>query len=136
MKRFTAALLTLAALLIPLLAHAGWVTKEIKWRISAYRELAEVGSLQQLDKLRRTWRDRFGSKPPRPVELLLQAQRVRLLAGARGIDHVECRDEKIMLRRQGELLTVGNRFPRLTAGDEESMLKCVEKWVTTLGSTS
>src|SRR5262249_44711986 len=33
-------------------------------RIRAYREIAEITSRDQLDRLRRDWRDRFGPFPP------------------------------------------------------------------------
>ena len=109
--------------------------QEIKWRISAHRDLAEVGNMDQLAALRRKWRDRFGKIPP-PVEILLLAQRIRLVAGRLGIDRVESRESKLMLRKNEELLMVGSRFPRLTGHSVESILKNVEKWVTTLGATS
>src|SRR5581483_5446092 len=64
-------------------------------RIQAYRKLAEVASQEQLDALRKTWRDRFGPLP-KAVENLLAMTETKLSAAARKITRVEVREDKLM----------------------------------------
>jgi transcription-repair coupling factor (superfamily II helicase) len=85
---------------------------ESKSRIQAYRRLAEISSQEQLDALRKTWRDRFGPLPE-PVENLLTMTDIKLAAAARKISVVEARDGKLMLTRGGDYILLGGKFPRL-----------------------
>ena len=85
---------------------------ESKSRIQAYRQLAEISSQEQLDALRKTWRDRFGSLPE-PVENLLTMSEIKLAAFTRKITIVEARDGKLMLTRAGDYILLGGKFPRL-----------------------
>ena len=55
---------------------------EPKTRIQSYRALAEVAGIEQLDKVRKSWRDRFGPLPE-PVENLLMMSEIKLAAAAR-----------------------------------------------------
>ena len=82
-------------------------------RIQAYRKLAEVNSPQQLEQLRKAWRDRFGV-PPKAVEHLLLLSEIKLLAAARKIAKLEVKENKLMLTRGGDFVLIGGRFPRLT----------------------
>jgi len=85
---------------------------ESKSRIQAYRRLAEISSQEQLDALRKTWRDRFGPLPE-PVENLLMMTEIKLAAAARKITIAEAREGKLMLTRGGDYVLLGGKFPRL-----------------------
>jgi len=85
-------------------------------RIQAYRTLAQVSTKEQLDRLRKEWRDRFG-KSPEPVDNLLTLTEIKLSAARAGVTRVEVRDGKLMLTRRGDFLLVGGKFPRLSTGN-------------------
>jgi len=83
-------------------------------RIRAYRNVAEVTSHEQLDRLRRDWRDRFGSFPP-AVDNLFALIEIKLAAAESGVSRVEVRERKLMLTRHGDFILVAGKFPRLVA---------------------
>ena len=83
-------------------------------RIQAYRNLTEVTTQEQLDRLRRDWRDRFGPFPPAAENLSLITQ-IKLAAARKGVTRVEVKDQKLMLTRRGDFVLVGGKFPRLVA---------------------
>ena len=83
-------------------------------RIKAYREVAEISTRDQFDRVRKEWRDRFGKFPPAVDNLFLLAE-IKLAAAKAGISRVEVRDRKLMLTRQGEFVLVEGKFPRLVA---------------------
>jgi transcription-repair coupling factor (superfamily II helicase) len=83
-------------------------------RIKAYREVAEIGTREQFDRVRKEWRDRFG-KFPEPVENLFLLGEIKLAAAKAGISRVEVRERKLMLTRRGEFILVEGKFPRLVA---------------------
>jgi transcription-repair coupling factor (superfamily II helicase) len=87
---------------------------EPQTRIQAYRRLAEVTTQEQLDALRKAWRDRFGPLPD-AVENLLVMTEIKLAATARKVTRVEVRESKLMLTRGGDFLLIGGKFPRLTS---------------------
>ncbi len=90
-------------------------------RIQAYRALAEITTQEQLHRLRRDWRDRFG--PTRPaVDNLLLLSEIKLSAARARVNRVEVRDSKLMLSRRGDFILVGGKFPRLTSSSIESQL--------------
>jgi transcription-repair coupling factor (superfamily II helicase) len=91
-------------------------------RIQAYRRLAEVTTQEQLDALRKTWRDRFGPLP-QAAENLLALTEIKLAATARKISIVEAKDGKLMLTRGGDFILIGGKFPRLSAPDPTSRLR-------------
>jgi transcription-repair coupling factor (superfamily II helicase) len=91
-------------------------------RIQAYRRLAEVTTQEQLDALRKTWRDRFGPLP-QAAENLLTLTEIKLAATARKISIVEAKDGKLMLTRGGDFILIGGKFPRLSAPDPTSRLR-------------
>jgi transcription-repair coupling factor (superfamily II helicase) len=84
-------------------------------RIQAYRHIAEITTPEQLDRLAREWRDRFGPFPP-AVDNLLLLTKIKLAAAEAGISRVEVRERKLMLTRRGDFILVGGKFPRLVAG--------------------
>jgi transcription-repair coupling factor (superfamily II helicase) len=83
-------------------------------RIQAYRNLTEITTQEQLERLRRDWRDRFGQFPSAVENLLLIAQ-IKLAASKKNITRVEVREGKLMLTRRGDFVLVGGKFPRLVA---------------------
>lgn len=93
-----------------------------KLRIQAYRALAESTTKEQLDALQKGWRDRFGA-PPTAVNNLLVLSELRLMAATRTIAAVEVKDGKLMLRRGGDFVLIGGKFPRLTSTSPELALR-------------
>jgi len=81
-------------------------------RIRAYREIAEITSRDQLDRLRRDWRDRFGPFSP-AVDNLFALIEIKLAAAESGVSRVEVRERKVMLTRHGDFILVAGKFPRL-----------------------
>ena len=81
-------------------------------RIRSYREIAEVASREQLERLRRDWRDRFGAFPP-AVDNLFALVEIKLAAAESGVSRVEVRESKVMLTRHGDFILVAGKFPRL-----------------------
>jgi transcription-repair coupling factor (superfamily II helicase) len=81
-------------------------------RIRSYREIAEITSREQLERLRRDWRDRFGAFPP-AVDNLFVLVDIKLAAAESGVSRVEVRERKVMLTRQGDFILVAGKFPRL-----------------------
>jgi transcription-repair coupling factor (superfamily II helicase) len=96
----------------PAFLPVGYLT-DPQSRIQAYRRLAEITSHEQLDALRKTWRDRFGT-PPEPVLNLLTLSEIKLAAVKRKIASIEVKDGKAMLTRNGDFVLLGSKFPRLT----------------------
>jgi transcription-repair coupling factor (superfamily II helicase) len=81
-------------------------------RIRAYREIAEIASREQLGRLQRDWRDRFGRFPP-AAENLFALVEIKLAAAESGVNRVEVRERKVMLTRHGDFILVAGKFPRL-----------------------
>jgi transcription-repair coupling factor (superfamily II helicase) len=90
-------------------------------RIRAYRDVAEVTTREQLERLRRDWRDRFGPFSP-AVDNLFGLIEIKLAAAKSGITRVEVRDRKLMLTRRGDFILVAGKFPRLVAAKIEQHL--------------
>jgi transcription-repair coupling factor (superfamily II helicase) len=90
-------------------------------RIRAYRHIAEITTDEQLGRLRRNWRDRFGSFPP-AVDNLFCLIEIKLAAAESGVSRVEVRDRKLMLTRRGDFILVAGKFPRLVAAKIEQHL--------------
>jgi transcription-repair coupling factor (superfamily II helicase) len=85
-------------------------------RIRAYRDVAEVTTHEQLQRLRRDWRDRFGPFPT-AVDNLFSLIEIKLAAAKSGINRVEVRERKLMLTRRGDFILVAGKFPRLVAAE-------------------
>jgi transcription-repair coupling factor (superfamily II helicase) len=90
-------------------------------RIRAYRDVAEITSHEQLDRLRRDWRDRFGPFPA-AVDNLFALIEIKLAAAKSGVTRVEVRERKLMLTRHGDFILVAGKFPRLVAPKIELQL--------------
>jgi transcription-repair coupling factor (superfamily II helicase) len=102
-------------------------------RVEIYRRLASVMDRDELETLRREIRDRFGPLPE-AVELLLLMTDLKLAAARAGISEIEVRDRKVMLTRQGELLTFSGKFPRLTKREPVARLKELKKLLLATGA--
>jgi transcription-repair coupling factor (superfamily II helicase) len=96
---------------IPAFIPVGYVS-DPAMRIRSYREIAEITSREQLERLRRDWRDRFGPFPP-AVDNLFTLVEMKLAAAESGVSRVEVRECKVMLTRQGDFILVAGKFPRL-----------------------
>lgn len=95
-------------------------------RIEIYRRLAEAEDLEALEKLRAEVRDRFGPLP-RAVELLWMVTELKQIAGRKGVTLIESREDKVMLKRNGDWITVGGMFPRLAKKDPAARLKEIRR---------
>jgi transcription-repair coupling factor (superfamily II helicase) len=91
-------------------------------RIRAYRDIAEITAHEQLRRLRRDWRDRFGPFPP-AVDNLFRLIEIKLAAAEFGVSRVEVRDRKLMLTRRGDFILVAGKFPRLVGAKIEQHLR-------------
>ena len=100
-------------------------------RIQAYRNLAEITTAGQLQRLRRDWRDRFGKWPPAVDNLLLLSE-IKLSAARVSVSRVEVREGKLMLTRRGDYILVGGKFPRLTSVRIDLNLPEVLQWLKQL----
>jgi transcription-repair coupling factor (superfamily II helicase) len=105
--------------------------REPAQRVEVYRKLAQASDKAALEALRNELRDRFGPVPP-AVELLLLVNDLRLLAASRRVTSVETSEGKVKLMRQGELITVGGQFPRLTKRDAKGRLGEIRKLLLAL----
>ena len=90
-------------------------------RIRSYREIAEITSREQLERLRRDWRDRFGAFPP-AVDNLFALVEIKLAAAESGVSRVEVRERKVMLTRHGDFILVAGKFPRLVGSKIDQYL--------------
>jgi transcription-repair coupling factor (superfamily II helicase) len=100
-------------------------------RIRAYRDVAEVTTNEQLDRLRRHWRDRFGPFPL-AVDNLFGLIDIKLAAAKSGINRVEVRERKLMLTRRGDFILVAGKFPRLVAAKIEQHLEEIRELIKKL----
>ncbi|HEU4771724.1 MAG TPA: TRCF domain-containing protein, partial [Candidatus Udaeobacter sp.] len=90
-------------------------------RIRSYRDIAEITSREQFDRLRRDWRDRFGAFPP-AVDNLFTLVEIKLAAAESGVNRVEVRERKLMLTRHGDFILVAGKFPRLVGSKIDQYL--------------
>ena len=100
-------------------------------RIDIYRKLAQATDKDALKSLRQELRDRFGPLPP-AMELLLQVVELKLLAGPRGITAMETREDRLMLTRNNDFITLAGKFPRLTKKDAPGRLNEIKKLLLAL----
>jgi transcription-repair coupling factor (superfamily II helicase) len=91
-------------------------------RIRAYRDIAEITTDEQRERLARDWLDRFGPFPP-AVDNLFVLIEIKLVAAKSGVSRVEVRERKLMLTRRGDFILVAGKFPRLVAAEIEQYLE-------------
>ena len=100
-------------------------------RIDIYRKLAQATDKAALKGLRDELRDRFGPLPP-PMELLLQVVDLKILAADRRIAAMETREDRLMLTRNNDYVTLAGKFPRLTKREAAARLKEIRKLLLAL----
>jgi transcription-repair coupling factor (superfamily II helicase) len=64
----------------------------------------------------------------------LQVVELRLIAAALGVTSIETRDDKLMMKRHGDFIQVGGRFPRMTRKDARSRLREIRRFLASLGT--
>jgi transcription-repair coupling factor (superfamily II helicase) len=104
---------------------------ESQQRIDIYRKLAQATDKASLDRLQEEMRDRFGPLPP-AMELLLLVGELKILASERAITVIEVKEDKLMLTRNNDYLTVGGKFPRLTKKEAKARLKEIKRLLLAL----
>ncbi|MBL9132317.1 MAG: hypothetical protein JNG86_14025, partial [Verrucomicrobiaceae bacterium] len=78
------------------------------------------------------WRDQFGEKLPHAVTNLLTCASIRLAAAHAGIGDVEFKDRKLILTRNGKLVMVQGKFPRLSSTPGHKQLEEALEMLRTL----
>jgi transcription-repair coupling factor (superfamily II helicase) len=99
---------------------------EPQHRIEIYRKLAQATEKSALGNLQRELRDRFGPLPT-AVELLLQMAELKILASEKAVTMIEVKEDKLMLTRHGDFITLGGKFPRLTKKEARARVKEIKK---------
>ncbi len=101
-------------------------------RIDAYRKLAGVSNLRDLDRFELDLRDRYGVIPPESVHLLLAA-RIRLIAGMAKLDSVSCRDGRLYMEKGSSVIKPDGLIPRVPMDKKpEERLKWIASFMEKL----
>ena len=109
-----------------------WYVEDLTNRLSIYRRLARISEISVADEMRNELRDRFGPVP-KPVDHLLDAVRVRIVADQCGVDSIIAKDAvlvlslreptggaRILLQAQlGEYVKVGHMQLRVTVEKDD-----------------
>ena len=90
---------------------AGYVEDE-NLRLRTYRDIASATSPDELQQLEADLKDRCG-RLPSPLRRLFALARLRMDASRKGIRKIEVEEDKVMMTRNGDFITFGNKFPRL-----------------------
>jgi transcription-repair coupling factor (superfamily II helicase) len=84
-------------------------------RVAAYRQMASARTEKELNAISKDWRDRFG-RFPSPIVHLIETNRLRIIASAKGVQIVEIHNDRLKLQRNGDyILPPGGKFPRLSS---------------------
>src|SRR4030095_13082768 len=100
-------------------------------RIEMYRKLAQVAERAALESLKGEMCDRFGALPA-SLELLLRVTELKLIAGEKNVTVIETKDDRLMLKRHNDYITLGDKFPRLTKMNPKSRLNEIKKMLLAL----
>ncbi len=98
-------------------------------RIECYTSLVQCSSIDEVDKLFREWKDRFGPLPLSTQNLLL-IQKIKILATRRNISAIEIINQKLLLTRHGEYILLEKKFPRLKATSPLDKLEEVRRMLS------
>jgi transcription-repair coupling factor (superfamily II helicase) len=52
---------------------------------------------------------------------------LKILASEKSVTAIEVKDDKLMLTRHGDFITLGGKFPRLTKKDAKARLKEIKR---------
>lgn len=104
---------------------------EPRHRIEIYRKLAQAQDKASLEQVRTELKDRFGVLPP-ALERLLQITDLKILASERGITAIQTNEDKLMLTRNNDFITLAGKFPRLTKSDPKSGINEIKKLLLAL----
>lgn len=104
---------------------------EVSLRLELYRQLAAAPDRKTVEALGISWRDRFGPLPE-ALQHLLMMEVIRRVASERGVTKVETQGAKLLLTRNGDLLQLNHRFPRLASVTPLAKLKEVLQFVESL----
>ncbi len=107
---------------------------ESRYRIEAYRKIAELRSFDDIESLAHDWKDRNGPLPP-PAQRLLLAARIRVQAARVHISRIETQNDKLVVHQGGDFVMIGGKFPRLTGIDADSKLAEINQWIAALAGT-
>jgi len=69
---------------------------------------------------------------PRAIALLLQVAELKLLASKQGVAAIETKEDKLMLTRNNDYITLAGKFPRLTKEDPKARLSEIKKLMLAL----
>lgn len=101
-------------------------------RVSSYRKIAEVSSVDELKKISEEFKDRFG-KLPEQLQRLFKIANLRIIASICNISSIEVRERKVMITRNGDyIMTSKKRFPRLDSKTPDEMLDELLKLIQTI----
>ena len=104
---------------------------EPRHRIEIYRKVAQATDKAELNRIRIEVRDRFG-KLPVPIERLLQIVELKIIAAEREISSIQTEENKLMMTRNNDFITLGGKFPRLTKLDPKSRILEIKKFLLAL----
>jgi len=104
---------------------------EPRHRIEIYRKLAQAQDKASLEQVRTELKDRFGKLPP-AIERLLQITDLKILGSERGITAIQTNEDKLMLTRNNDFITLAGKFPRLTKSDPKSRINEIKKLLLAL----
>jgi transcription-repair coupling factor (superfamily II helicase) len=105
--------------------------EEENQRVEMYRRLAAAGSEREVARLQREMRDRFG-KLPEPAKRLILLTRLRILAAHASIDHIETRENRLLIQRHGDFLMQGNRMPRLSKTKTTERIREIMRFIKSI----
>ncbi|MFN7139511.1 MAG: transcription-repair coupling factor, partial [Limisphaerales bacterium] len=104
---------------------------ESRHRVEMYRKVAQATDKTALDNLKKELRDRFGPMPP-AMELLLQINELKVLASEKNVTEIACKEDKLMLTRNNDLIQLGGKFPRLTKREAKARITEIKKLLLAL----
>ena len=100
-------------------------------RIDVYRRLAQADGREMVRVLGEELRDRFGKLPPAMEHLLLVGE-LKVIASGKGVDSIVADRDRLKLRRAGDYISLGGKFPRLTKKKAGPRLREVKKLLLAL----
>jgi len=99
---------------------------DFQQRLKIYRRIGEAQTLEELEPLRMELKDRYGIFP-QEVEHLLTISEIRISAMAKGLDSIELKESKLLLKRGKEYLLPSGGWHRIHSSQKEKILSSVKK---------